>query len=69
MKVAVFRKAHFNAAHRLHNAKWTDEKNQAVFGLCNNPNYAHDNWDYCTSRIPFDFFHLSILDCASGEQH
>ena len=45
MKVAVFRKAHFNAAHRLHNAKWTDEKNQAVFGLCNNPNYHGHNYE------------------------
>lgn len=45
MKVAVFRKAHFNAAHRLHNPKWTDEKNRAVFGLCNNPNYHGHNYE------------------------
>lgn len=45
MKVAVFRKAHFNAAHRLHNANWTDEKNKAVFGLCNNPNYHGHNYE------------------------
>lgn len=45
MKVAVYRKAHFNAAHRLFNSAWTDEKNQAVFGLCNNPNYHGHNYE------------------------
>lgn len=45
MKVAVFRKAHFNAAHRLHNPKWSDEKNKDVFGLCNNPNYHGHNYE------------------------
>ena len=45
MKVAVFRKAHFNAAHRLHNPKWTDERNRAIFGLCNNPNYHGHNYE------------------------
>lgn len=45
MKVSVFRRAHFNAAHRLHNPKWSDEKNQTVFGLCNNPNYHGHNYE------------------------
>lgn len=45
MKVAVYRKSHFNAAHRLFNPAWTDEKNQAVFGLCNNPNYHGHNYE------------------------
>lgn len=45
MKVSVFRKAHFNAAHRLHNPNWSDEKNQIVFGLCNNPNYHGHNYE------------------------
>ena len=40
MRISVFRKAHFNAAHRLYNPSWTDEKNAEVFGLCNNP-YFH----------------------------
>lgn len=44
-KVAVFRKEHFNAAHRLHNAAWSDEMNRKVFGLCNNPNYHGHNYD------------------------
>lgn len=45
MRVAVFRKAHFNAAHRLHNPNWSDEKNERVFGLCNNPNYHGHNYE------------------------
>ncbi len=45
MKIAVFRRAHFNAAHRLHNPAWSDEKNKAVFGLCNNPNYHGHNYE------------------------
>lgn len=45
MKVAVFRKEHFNAAHRLFNPAWTDEKNDVVFGKCNNPNYHGHNYE------------------------
>jgi 6-pyruvoyltetrahydropterin/6-carboxytetrahydropterin synthase len=44
MKVAVFREEHFNAAHRLYNPAWTDEKNDLVFGKCNNPNYHGHNY-------------------------
>jgi 6-pyruvoyltetrahydropterin/6-carboxytetrahydropterin synthase len=45
MKVAVFRKAHFNAAHRLYNPEWSTEKNNDVFGLCNNVNWHGHNYD------------------------
>lgn len=45
MRIAAFRRAHFNAAHRLHNPAWSDEKNQQIFGLCNNPNYHGHNYD------------------------
>jgi len=44
-KVAVYRKEHFNAAHRLNNPAWSAEENQRVFGLCNNPNYHGHNYD------------------------
>jgi 6-pyruvoyltetrahydropterin/6-carboxytetrahydropterin synthase len=44
-KVAVFRREHFNAAHRLHNPAWSEEKNDTVFGLCNNPNYHGHNYE------------------------
>ena len=45
MRIAAFRKAHFNAAHRLHNPNWSEEKNRKVFGLCNNPNYHGHNYE------------------------
>jgi len=44
-KVAVFRREHFNAAHRLHNPAWDEEKNKSIFGKCNNPNYHGHNYD------------------------
>jgi len=44
MKVAVSREEHFNAAHRLFNPAWTDEKNSDVFGKCSNPNYHGHNY-------------------------
>jgi len=43
--VTVCRKAHFNATHRLHNPNWTDDKNEKVFGKCNNENYHGHNYD------------------------
>ena len=45
MKISVFRTAHFNAAHRLHNPSWSDERNAEVFGLCNNANYHGHNYE------------------------
>lgn len=44
-RVSVFRKEHFNAAHRLYIKAWSDEKNNKVFGLCNNPNFHGHNYD------------------------
>lgn len=45
MKVAVYRREHFNAAHRLHNPGWDEETNQRIFGKCNNPNYHGHNYE------------------------
>ncbi len=45
MKIAVFRKAHFNAAHRLHQPAWSDTRNKEVFGLCNNPHFHGHNYE------------------------
>jgi 6-pyruvoyltetrahydropterin/6-carboxytetrahydropterin synthase len=44
-KVAVFRKEHFNAAHRLFNPAWDDQKNAEVFGKCANPHYHGHNYE------------------------
>ena len=49
MRVTVSRKAHFNAAHRLHRKDWTMEKNQEVFGKCNNPNFHGHNYELIVS--------------------
>lgn len=49
MKVTVSRKAHFNAAHRLYRKDWSDEKNNAVFGKCNNPNFHGHNYELIVS--------------------
>ena len=45
MIATICRKAHFNAAHRLHNPNWSDEKNVEVFGKCNSPYYHGHNFD------------------------
>lgn len=49
MRVKVSRKAHFNAAHRLYNPQWDFDRNQDVFGLCNNPNYHGHNYELIVS--------------------
>lgn len=49
MRVTVSRKAHFNAAHRLYRKDWTMEKNDAVFGKCNNPNFHGHNYELIVS--------------------
>ena len=45
MSTTLYRKAHFNAAHRLFLPQWSDEKNAAVFGKCSNPNYHGHNYE------------------------
>ena len=44
-KVAVYRKEHFNAAHRLNNPDWHEATNARVFGKCNNPHYHGHNYE------------------------
>ena len=45
MRVSVFRKAHFNAAHRLYNPAWSEEKNREMFGKCSNEHYHGHNYN------------------------
>lgn len=45
MKVAVFRREHFNAAHRLHNPSLSEAENDRLFGKCNNPNFHGHNYE------------------------
>ena len=49
MKVTLSRKAHFNAAHRLYRKDWSDEKNNLIFGKCNNPNFHGHNYELIVS--------------------
>lgn len=44
-KISVFRKEHFNAAHRLFHPQWDDKTNAEVFGKCSNPNYHGHNYE------------------------
>ncbi len=70
MKVAVYRKEHFNAAHRLYVPAWSDEKNDEVFGKCNNPNWHGHNYEFIVrltgepdpeTGYVYDMKHLSDL--------
>ena len=69
MKASVSRKSHFNAAHRLFNKNWSDEKNNAIFGKCANPNYHGHNYDLIvtvTGQIDSETGYvvdLKLLDC------
>lgn len=49
MRVTISRKAHFNAAHRLYRKDWSMEKNNEIFGKCNNPNFHGHNYELIVS--------------------
>lgn len=49
MKATISRKAHFNAAHRLYRKDWTMQKNDMVFGKCNNANFHGHNYELIVS--------------------
>ncbi len=44
-KVAVIRREHFNAAHRLYRKDWSTEENTQMFGKCSLPNYHGHNYE------------------------
>ena len=50
-KIAVYRKEHFNAAHRLNNPALSSEENAMLFGKCNYPNYHGHNYDLIVKVI------------------
>ncbi len=58
-KVAVYRKEHFNAAHRLFNPQWDDEQNKEIFGKCSNPNYHGHNYELIVKLV-------GEVDAATG---
>ncbi len=56
-KVYVTRKMHFNAAHKLYNPAWSEEKNEEVFGKCANRNWHGHNFD----------LHVTVKGIAKSE--
>jgi 6-pyruvoyltetrahydropterin/6-carboxytetrahydropterin synthase len=58
-KVAVYRKEHFNAAHRLYNPSWDNATNDNIFGKCNNPNFHGHNYELIVKLV-------GIPDAATG---
>ena len=65
MKVTVSRKAHFNAAHRLFRADWSDQKNTEIFGKCSNPKYHGHNYELIASVTgPIDPETGFVIDLA-----
>lgn len=50
-KIAVYRKEHFNAAHRLYNPAWDEATNDRVFGKCNNPNFHGHNYELIVKLV------------------
>lgn len=45
MRISAFRKAHFNAAHRLRVQEWSEEKNKEIFGPCSNQHFHGHNYE------------------------
>jgi 6-pyruvoyltetrahydropterin/6-carboxytetrahydropterin synthase len=43
--VYLTRQEHFNAAHKLYNPNWSNDQNNAVFGVCANENWHGHNYD------------------------
>ncbi len=66
MKAAIYRWGHFNAAHRLYNSKWSEEKNKEIFGVCTNPNYHGHNYEVVVKVIgevdPETGFVINLFD-------
>ena len=42
--IYITRRLEFCASHRLYNPEFSDEKNERIFGLCNNPNGHGHNY-------------------------
>ena len=67
-KVAVFRKEHFNAAHKLFCADWSDAENKRVFGACSNPNYHGHNYELVVQvngvPVPITGFVINTKDLS-----
>lgn len=61
-KVAVYRKEHFNAAHRIFNPSWDDATNLSVFGKCSNPNFHGHNYELIVKLVGEPDEHGYVMD-------
>ena len=52
-KISVYRREHFNAAHRLNNPAWDQATNERVFGKCNNPSFHGHNYEVVVKLTGF----------------
>ncbi len=43
--IYITRRERFCAAHKLHREDWSEEKNEAIFGYCSNPNWHGHNYE------------------------
>ena len=69
MRVAIFRRGHFNAAHRLYNPNWDEAKNKEVFGICTSPNFHGHNYELEVKVVgevnPDTGFVINLFDLKS----
>jgi len=67
--IYITRKEHFNAAHKLYNESWSEEKNDTIFGKCANKNWHGHNYDlYVTVKgniNPETGFVVNLKDLGS----
>ena len=67
--IYITRKEHFNAAHKLYNESWSEEKNETIFGKCANKNWHGHNYDlYVTVKgniNPETGFVVNLKDLGS----
>jgi 6-pyruvoyltetrahydropterin/6-carboxytetrahydropterin synthase len=67
--IYITRREHFNAAHKLFNPEWNEEKNAEVFGKCANPNWHGHNYNlYVTVKgnvNPDTGYSVNLKDLSS----
>ena len=68
--IFVSRKEHFNAAHKLYNPTWSEEKNQEIFGPCANENWHGHNFELIVTvkGDPDPETGSTIRRCRSGSR-
>ena len=72
-EVYLTRKEHFNAAHRLHRADWSEDENERVFGRCANANWHGHNYTLLVTvkgtPNPDTGFIINLKDLALLMEH